>query len=107
MDGAGDDLFARAGFPGDQHGHVDAGRLADDVANLAHPGALPELDLLVDRRRWPPLDLPSGPLRGDEDVGDSPVEVAIRQWRVEDGIDGEERWIEFVAAVGPPTETPD
>src|SRR2546426_1457932 len=107
MDGAGDALLARAGFPGDQHGHVDASRLADDVADLAHPRALPELDLPVDRRWRRPLDLPSCTLRGGQDVGNGPVEVAIRYWRVEECIDGEQRRIWFVAAVRPVAEADD
>src|SRR5438094_3217948 len=103
MDGASDDLLTRAGFPGDQYGHIDAGRLADDVADLAHLRALPECDLLADRRRCRPRALPWCPLRSGQDVGDDPVEVAIRHRRVEHGIDGEQGGIRFVAAACPAT----
>ena len=41
------EFFSRAGFPGDQHGHVGHGRLADGVADVFHKPALLLYDFAI------------------------------------------------------------
>src|SRR3972149_1952750 len=45
VDRAGHQLLAGAGLARDEHGDVDAGRLAQDLARFQHLGAAPELRL--------------------------------------------------------------
>ena len=48
MDRACDELLAGSRLARDEHGDVDAGRLAEDLARLQHLGAAPELHLASD-----------------------------------------------------------
>src|SRR5205807_8066247 len=45
VDRAGDEVLARAGLAGDEHGDINASRLGEDPARVQHLGAAPELHL--------------------------------------------------------------
>ena len=49
MDSSGDHVFAGTGFARHQDGHIDTCRLPNELLDLPHPCAAPELHLLFGR----------------------------------------------------------
>src|SRR5436309_12393851 len=100
VDRVGDELFAGAGLARDDHGDVDARRLAQDLVRFQHLGAAAELHLASDsrgylvRRRRRRRRL--GANQGVQDL----LEVVEAQRLVEHGIYLEGDGVEAVVAVG-------
>ena len=73
VDRAGNELLARASLSSDQNRDVDARSLLDDRPHVAHLGAAPERELLLEANAGivVPRPVPGGwPRAGERDLGD-------------------------------------